>query len=112
MTRAPIQPRTSKNLITALPAEYHLHTHSLDLPAEEIHRSAGADRGDVERLEVIDDLGNGVQTLLHGEHVFVVDGTEEVSGFACCEEIGRVLETNREGVELGPGCEGSWRAIV
>lgn len=85
---------TSKDFIAALAGENHLHTHGLDFPGEEVHGSGSADGGDIVGLEVVDNLREGVQTLLDGEHILVVHGAQVVSCFASGEKIRRVLETN------------------
>ena len=51
---------------------------------------------------MVDDLWNRVETLLNGEGVLVVDGSEEVGGFSCGEEIGCAREADSERVQAGP----------
>lgn len=85
---------TSKDLVTSFSTEYHLNTHRLDFPTEEVHGCAGTDGGNVVGLEVIDNFGQRVQTFLYGEDILVMHGAEVVCCFACCEKIRRVLEAD------------------
>ena len=94
---------TSEDLVAALATEHHLDTHGFDFPAEEIHRGTRADSRDIVCLEVVDDIRDSIQALLHREGVLVVDGTKEVRCFARREQIWRVLQTDRERVQLRPG---------
>ena len=55
---------TAEDLVRPLTAQHHLHTHGLDFPAQQVHGRARPHRRDVVGLQVIDDLWNGVQSLL------------------------------------------------
>jgi hypothetical protein len=67
-----------QRLVGALAAHDHLDAHRLDLAREKEHRGARADGGDVVRLEVVDDVRDGVDALLHREGEAVVLGADEV----------------------------------
>lgn len=73
---------TAEDLVAALATEDHLHAHGLDLPAEQVHRRARADCRHVKRLQVVDDIRDRIEALLHGERVLVVDGSQVVRRFA------------------------------
>ena len=94
---------SSENLITTLSAQHHLDTHGLDLAREEVHRCARPNRRHVVGLEMVNHIRNRIESLLDGEDVLVMHGSEVVCGLARGEEVGGVLEPDREGVELGPG---------
>lgn len=96
---------TTKDLITTLSTENHLDSHSLDLSTQKVHRCGGPDGRHIVRLEVVDDIGDGVESLLNGEGVLVVDGSKVLGRNPRGEEIRRVLESDRERVEAGPGGE-------
>ena len=95
------------DLVAALAGEDHLDAHGLDLAAEEVHGRARAHGRDVERLEVVDDLGDRVEALLDGEDVLVVHRAEELGRLARGEQVRRVLEPDRERVQLRPGGKGN-----
>lgn len=64
---------------------------------------------------MIDDLGDGVETLLNGKVVLVVDGAQEVGGLLGGDQVGSAGETNGKRVESGPRGEGrvlSWKGSV
>ncbi len=63
----------------ALREPYHLDAHGLDLAGEQEHGRAGADGGDVARLQVVDHLRQSVQPVLHREVKLVVHRAKEVS---------------------------------
>ena len=94
---------TAEDLIASLAAEHHLHSHSLNFSAEKVHRRARAHRGHIECLKVVDHIRDRVEPFLYRERVLMVHCTK----VACCltrrEEVGGILEPDREGVELGPG---------
>lgn len=77
--------QTPKDFVAPFPAQNHLNTHSLDLPAQQIHRCTRPDRRNIVGLEMINDIGDRIQTLLNGEDVFVVNCLEEMCGFPGCE---------------------------
>jgi hypothetical protein len=93
---------TTKHLVSPLSTQHHLDTHRLDLPTKQVHGRRRSDCRHIECLEVVNDLGNGVETFLDSEGVFVVDCAEEVCCFARGNQIGRSDKTNGEGVEGGP----------
>ena len=64
----------AEDLVAALAGEHHLDAHGLDLARQQVHGRRGADRGDVEALEVVDDVRQGVEAFLDGEVDLVVVG--------------------------------------
>ena len=78
----------AEDFITSFTAQYHLYPHGLDLSAEEIHRRARSYSCYIVRLKVINNVRNGIQTLLNGKDVFVMNCSEVVRCFPSCEEIG------------------------
>lgn len=72
---------TSKDFVTSFPTKNHLHPHSLDLSTEEIHRCARPYGRNIIRLQMVDNIRNGIQTLLNSKHIFVVDCIQEVGCF-------------------------------
>ena len=67
-----------ERLVRALAGEHHLDAHRFDLARHQVHRRARADRGDVEGLELVDRLGQGVEAFLQGVGETVVDGAEVI----------------------------------
>ncbi len=92
----------TEQLVGTFAGEHHLDPHRLDVAGHQIHRGGGADGGDVIGLEVIDDVAQSIQTLLHGEVDLVVDGAEVISHLAGGGEIRRPFQTDGEGVQLRP----------
>ena len=82
---------TAKDLVATLATEDHFHAHGLDLPAEKIHGRARTDGGDIERLKVVDDVGNRIETFLDGERILVVDGAQEMRRLSGGQQVRRVL---------------------
>ena len=72
----------AKYLITTFTTHNHLHPHSFDLPTKEVHRRAGANRRDVVRLKVVNHIGDRVETLLHGESIFMMDSSQVMRRFS------------------------------
>ena len=95
---------TAKDLIGALSRQDCLDSGRLDLAREQVHGSGGANGRDVVRLEVVDDVVDGIKALLHGEMVLVVDGADKLGHLLGKLEIGRVLEADRERVQSRPPC--------
>ena len=79
---------TAENLIATFATQHHLYSHRFNLPTEEVHWGAGSHSRHVIRLEVVDNIRNGVKPFLYGEHVFVVVGPEVVCRLASREEVG------------------------
>jgi hypothetical protein len=75
---------TPKNLVTAFSAKYHLNPHCLDFSAEEVHGRAGTNGCNVVGLKVINNLWERVQTILNGEHIFVMRCFEILGRFSRC----------------------------
>ena len=97
---------TSKDLVATLAAQDHLDTHGLDLARKQVHGGRGSDGGDIVGLEVVDDVGKSVETILNGKGHDVVLGTEELGDLKGSLVIGRTGQTDGEGVELGKVGEG------
>lgn len=89
---------SAKNLVATLSTQNHLDSHGLDLPAQQVHGRTRTNSGHIVCLEVVDDVGNGIQAFLNCEDVFVMHGAEVMGDFPCGEQVGRVLETDGEGV--------------
>ena len=92
----------TEQLVGAFAGEHHLDPHRLDVAGHQVHGRGGADGGDVIGLEVIDDIPQGIQTLLHGEVDLVVNGAEVIGHLAGGGEIRRAFQADGEGVQLGP----------
>ena len=97
---------SSQDLITSLSGEDHLDTHGLDLPGKKVHGSRGSDGRNVVGLEVVDDFFKRIESLLNGEGVLVVSGSEVGSSLSGGKKIRRVLETDGERVKAGPCGDG------
>lgn len=103
---------TAEDLIGALTRENHLDTHGLDLAREEVHGGRGTDGGDIVGLEVVDDIGKRVKTVLNSEGHDVVLGAEELGDLKGGLVVGRAGETDGEGVELGKESDGRELVII
>ena len=104
----------AKELVGSLARQHHLETHGLDTSGQEVHRHGRANL--FERLEVIDDIGKRVQSLLGGEVDLVVDGAQLIGDFLGGDEIRRTLDADGEGVHgllrvegVGLFCASRWR---
>jgi len=55
-----------------------------DFATEEVHGGTGSDGGDIETLEVIDDILQGIKTFLDGKSVFVMYRSKELGDLSGC----------------------------
>ena len=53
-----------EDLVAALARQHHLHAQGLDLATHEEHRGGRADGGNIVSLDVVDDVRDGVDSLL------------------------------------------------
>ncbi len=90
----------AKDLVTTFTAQDHLDAQGLDLAAEQKHRGRGPDRGDVVRLEVVDDVRQRVQAVLDREGEVVMLRPQELGHLERGLGVGRVGQPDREGVQL------------
>lgn len=97
---------SAEDFVGTLAGEDHLHAHGFDLAGEEEHGCAGTDGGDIESLEVEDDIEEGIETFLNGEGEGVVACTKVASDFSCGLAVGGSWKTNGEGVKLGQDGDG------
>jgi hypothetical protein len=51
---------TTKDFVTPFTGQYHLDTHGLDFPTQQIHWRTSPNGGDVVSLEVVDDFWDGI----------------------------------------------------
>lgn len=79
---------TTKDLVGSFTRQDHLDSHSLDLSGQEVHGGRSSNGGDVEGLEVVNDLLNSIKTFLEGKGVFVVDCAQEIGSFSGSDQIG------------------------
>ena len=92
----------TENLVGTLATEYHLDTHRLDDPCQQVHGRGGADGGDVVGLDVIDDVADGIESLLDGIVDFVVNGADMVGHESRLCQVGGSLQSYGKGVQTGP----------
>mmetsp|Transcript_14861 Transcript_14861/g.42369 ORF Transcript_14861/g.42369 Transcript_14861/m.42369 type:complete len:531 (+) Transcript_14861:157-1749(+) len=85
-------------LVSPLPGQNNLDAQRLDLPRQQEHRDGGADL--LVRLDVIHQLVQGVDSLLHRERELVVVRPEEISHLAGGLEVRRPLDADGKGVHL------------
>lgn len=97
---------STEDLVTTLTTENHLDTHSLDLTAEQVHGGGSTDGGDIVSLQVVNDVREGVETVLDGESESMVLGSEELGHLEGRLGIGGTRQTNGEGVQLLEGGDG------
>ena len=93
---------TAKDFITALAAQHHFDSHGFDLATEKVHGRACTHGRHVIRLEMVNDVRNGIEAFLHGKDELVVKGSKKVCHFLCRQMIGRVFQSDGERVQLGP----------
>ena len=86
----------AEDLVGALARQHHLHPHCLDPPRQQVHRRRRADRGDIERLDVADHLGQRVQAFLEGVLEAVVDGAERRGSDFGGGQVRRAFQPDRE----------------
>lgn len=75
----------------------HLVAHGLDLAGEQVHRHGGSDL--LVRLDVPDDVEDGVEAVLDGEGEAVVHGADEVGDLLSGLEVGGARDADAEGVQ-------------
>mmetsp|Transcript_118441 Transcript_118441/g.330400 ORF Transcript_118441/g.330400 Transcript_118441/m.330400 type:complete len:238 (-) Transcript_118441:799-1512(-) len=92
----------AKDLIGTLPAEHHLDARCLDSPRHEVHGCGSAHGCHVEALEVVDDIGQGIDALLRRESELVVHGAQVLGHFAGRLQVRARLQADAEGMQLGP----------
>ena len=73
----------------APPPDTHTRNTNKTQNKNKHHHQPGADGGDVVRLDVVDDVADGVDALLHGERELVVVGAQELRDAARGDEVGR-----------------------
>lgn len=76
--------------------------HGFDDTCQQVHRRRRPHGGHVVRLDEVDHVAQGVQTLLNGIVDFVVHGADPVGHLAGRREVGGAFESDGEGVEPGP----------
>ena len=103
---------TAEDLVRALTRENHLDAHGLDLARKEVHGGRGTDGGDIVGLEVVDDIGKRVKTVLNSEGHDVVLGAEELGDLKGGLVVGGAGETDGEGVELGKESDGRELVVI
>lgn len=103
---------TAEDLVGTLTRKDHLDAHCLDLARKQVHGSRGTDGGDIVGLEVVDDIRQGVKTILDSEGHDVVLGAEELGHLEGSLVVGRAGKANGEGVELGKEGHGRELALV
>ncbi len=54
---------SSKDFISALAGEHHLHAHGFNLSRKEVHGRAGSNAGHIVCLQVVNHIMESIQTL-------------------------------------------------
>jgi len=103
---------STEDFVAALTGQNHLDTHSLDLTGEQVHGSRSTDGGDIVGLQVVDNIGEGVQAVLNGESESVMLGAQELGDIKSCGGIGSAGETDGERVQLLEGGDGGQLVLV
>ena len=96
----------AEDLVGAFARQHHLDPQGADAARHQVHRRGGAHRGHVEGLQVMDHLGERVESFLHGELELVMDGADVVGHQPGGGQIRRSLQPDAEGMEAGPPCFG------
>ena len=52
---------TAEQLIRAFTRQHHLDAHRLDDAGQQVHQGGSSDRGHIIRLDVIDDVAQGIK---------------------------------------------------
>lgn len=91
---------TAENLVATLTTQNHLDTHGLDLAGQQVHGGRGTDGGDIVGLKVVDDVGEGVQTVFNFKGESVVLGAQELGDLLGGLGIGSTRQTDGKGVQL------------
>ena len=86
-----------EDLVRALPAQHHLAARGLEPPGQQEHGGGGAHGRDVEGLEVVDDVRDGVEALLGGEGEAVVAGADVLGHLLRSGYVRAALEADAEG---------------
>ena len=92
----------AEDLVRPFAGKDHLDAEGADAAGHQVHGGGGAHGGDVEGLKVVDDVGEGVESLLDGEVELVVDGADVVGDELGGGQVRRALQTDAEGMEAGP----------
>ena len=92
----------SEHLVGTLARKHHLDTHASDDSRQEIHRGRSTHGGYIVGLDEIDDITDGIQSLLDGVVDFVVHGSDVLSNQSCFCQVRRTLQTNGEGMKSRP----------
>mmetsp|Transcript_47141 Transcript_47141/g.124201 ORF Transcript_47141/g.124201 Transcript_47141/m.124201 type:complete len:620 (-) Transcript_47141:169-2028(-) len=88
-----------EGLVGALARHDHLDAHRLDLAREEEHGRARAYGGHVVRLQVVDDVRDGVDALVDCEREAVVLGPDKFGHRFRGRQVGAALQSNGEGLD-------------
>lgn len=103
---------SAEDFVAAFAGEDHFHAHGLDFAGQQEHWGGGADGGHVVGFEVVDDVREGVETLLDCEGEGMVAGSEEIGHLLCGDGIRGVGKTDGEGVQLGQHLHGGQLVVV
>lgn len=94
----------SEYLISTFAREHHFDTHRLDDTGKEVHRCRGTYRGDIIRLDEIDNITQGIKTFLNGIVDLMMHRTDMISDKSCLCQVRSPLQSHCEGMQTGPVC--------
>mmetsp|Transcript_5240 Transcript_5240/g.7752 ORF Transcript_5240/g.7752 Transcript_5240/m.7752 type:complete len:358 (+) Transcript_5240:336-1409(+) len=98
---------SSKDFICPFATKDHFDPHGLDLTRHEVHGRRSTDGGEIIRLEGTNDFTDRICPLVKCVGVRMMSGAQVIRYLFRCQDIGRILKSNREGMELGEGCGSS-----
>ena len=93
---------TTEDFVSTLTRKHHLDTHRLDDAGKEVHRCGGTNSGHIVGLDEIDDIVEGIESLLDGVVDFVVNRADIVGNETCLLQIWRTFQSYGKGMESWP----------
>ena len=95
---------SSEYLVGSFSRQYHLDAHALDDSCQQVHGGGSAYRGHVVCLCEVDDVPDGIDSLLDGVIDFVMNRTYMLCHATGFLQVGSSLESHGEGVQAWPPC--------
>ena len=92
----------TENLVGSLARKHHLYAHRLYHTRQQIHRHGGTHGGYIVGLDEVDNVAQGVQSLLNGIVDFVMHRAYVVGYQTRLRQVGRSLESHGKRVETRP----------
>ena len=92
----------AEDLVGAFAGEDHLDAHRLDLARHQEHGCGSPDRGHIICFDMMYDIAQSVDSLLHGKGEPMVYTTNVLGNLLCSGQVGATFQTDGKGVDTRP----------